>query len=352
MRYKLTIFTLAILTVFIIISGSNRAYCAQGGQAITLTEIAEEAVRAQGQAKVTDDVNRLLSEPHSDSYKDLLNDKANSIYASANNQYTSYAASFMVKDVELTKRDAIIKLTEHGVLTYANPEHDPGVPATEEFENEHEVRLILVKGSWKVIDDKIVNLPRSATPSSSARRTPRPLPTSPLFLRNTTTDIESKSYGFSGTAAANYALQYYQNYNPNYRSFPGDDCTNFVSQAMRAGGWTDVTGQSVATSNWWYNAFTQSATWTAAQNWELFTYNRPRASMASFVSDLRVGDILQADWTSNGTTDHSMVVTSKSGSDIYLTYHSNNVVNRSFSSILADNPNATWYGYLISSSGN
>lgn len=40
---------------------------------------------------------------------------------------------------------------------------------------------------------------------------------------------------YDGQAAANYAMRWYKARNPNYESF-GNDCTNFVSQAMKAGG--------------------------------------------------------------------------------------------------------------------
>lgn len=355
--YMRSKFGLLVVLAFVIVvlasGGLNKAVCAPRDQVRSLlVTIAEEAIRAQGQAKTTDDIGIALSGPHSDSYRDLLLAKSKTDSRPADNPYTEYSATFVVKDVDLDRGGASVRMLEHGALALANPENDPGVPEAEVYEYEHELRFVFEKGVWKLIDDKIVNLPRSAAPDSSLKGIPLPPSTSPLFFRGSSSSPELKSYSFNLASVAYYAQAYVFNYNPYYRSFPGEDCTNFVSQAVRAGGWPDVTGQSVATSNWWYNAFTQSSTWVGAHNWMLFTYNRPRASMAAFVSDLRVGDILQADWMSDGTIDHSMVVTSKSGSEIYLTYHSNDTAGKSFSSIWAQNPNATWYGYLLSSSGN
>ncbi|MDA8206225.1 MAG: amidase domain-containing protein [Thermaerobacter sp.] len=43
------------------------------------------------------------------------------------------------------------------------------------------------------------------------------------------------AYSYNGGAAATYADTYWSNYNSNYPSFI-DDCTNFVSQSLYAGG--------------------------------------------------------------------------------------------------------------------
>lgn len=61
--------------------------------------------------------------------------------------------------------------------------------------------------------------------------------------------------------------------------------------------------------------------------------------------DLQLGDIVQADWApADGTIDHSMVVTKKSGGRIWLTYHSNNALNKYFGDLPS---NARYYGWHI-----
>jgi hypothetical protein len=146
-------------------------------------------------------------------------------------------------------------------------------------------------------------------------------------------------------------LTYWSKYNKSYRSF-SNDCTNFVSQAVRAGGWPQISGWYRSTNYWWYNSLNQTWTWVNAHYWALFTYYRPRANMARYISDMRVGDILEADWNADGDIDHAMVVTGKTSSDIYLTYHSNNTKNKPFRELLAGNKQAKWYGFLLYSSTN
>jgi hypothetical protein len=65
-------------------------------------------------------------------------------------------------------------------------------------------------------------------------------------------------------AMVSYAYQYWNNYNGAFRPYD-NDCTNFISQAMQAGGWTYVgSGMSDRTDNhfWYYGDFTfTSGTW-------------------------------------------------------------------------------------------
>ena len=44
------------------------------------------------------------------------------------------------------------------------------------------------------------------------------------------------AFSYNPSAAVNYALAHCRNYNPAYNSYPGADCSNFVSQCLIAGG--------------------------------------------------------------------------------------------------------------------
>ena len=46
------------------------------------------------------------------------------------------------------------------------------------------------------------------------------------------------AFSYDGNAAVNYALRYCKNYNPSYNKYPGVDCANFVSQCLKAGGFS------------------------------------------------------------------------------------------------------------------
>ena len=149
------------------------------------------------------------------------------------------------------------------------------------------------------------------------------------------------------SAVVAYAYKYWSSYNPAFRSFKSD-CTNFVSQALLSGGWMQINGDRTANSSWWYNWLFQSYTWAGAQNFFNFTKTKNRGYLAGYFSNLSPGDVLQADWERDGSIDHTMIVTKKDYyGNIYLTYHSSNVKDRPIKDILAKNPNAAYYGWML-----
>jgi hypothetical protein len=116
--------------------------------------------------------------------------------------------------------------------------------------------------------------------------------------------IQPDTGGANGTyneaGAANYANQWAKSHNPAYRTFP-DDCTNFVSQAMAAGG----KGQ---TPSWYYNSNGQSGSWINANNLASWLYSDSpnaifetewgpnQAYNAQTPSTIWKGDVLFYEW--------------------------------------------------------
>ncbi len=162
---------------------------------------------------------------------------------------------------------------------------------------------------------------------------------------------------YNGYAARDYALQYAINPNPAYRYFDLD-CTNFVSQALLAGGWTE-TGKYNYASNyaWYYDWGTRpgySNTWTVANNLYYFLSYSYRAypvglAHKPWYNYFSVGDIVQIDYTKDGSWDHSMIVTAISVNDMYMTYHTSNTKDKSLNQIMAEYPNAGFLGWHIKS---
>lgn len=153
------------------------------------------------------------------------------------------------------------------------------------------------------------------------------------------------AYAYNYTAMVNYATRYALNYNPAYRSF-ASDCTNFISQAMYAGGWTMVSGvYYTSNSAWWYNSLNQSYPWAGAHNWYFFATGSHRTYDLASVWMMLLADVLQMDFNRDGRIDHTMIVTIVGSSDLYLTYHSTNTVNRSLRSIIAQYPSSWYYAH-------
>lgn len=163
-----------------------------------------------------------------------------------------------------------------------------------------------------------------------------------------------KASGYNGDAAADYALKYTDKAsvssrispkrNPAYPAYP-NDCTNFASQALRAGGWADDV------PNGWYarppssigfgagaesRPPVQSDTgpaWRMADS--LYRYGKDTSKRLRDADPrtVRRGDLVFADWARaddsyghDGHIDHSMIVTTR-GDEIdhrtmRVTYHS------------------------------
>lgn len=141
---------------------------------------------------------------------------------------------------------------------------------------------------------------------------------------------------YSRTKARDYLNSYAKNPNPNYYYYPrddGGDCTNFISQMLRAGGmYMTAKVSSPDTSSWYYygvNYPNRSSTWTGAHEFrsywgaingvgnkkaramyvftaaELHPYTS--SSYNTFVGACEIGDVIQY-VNASGRTTHSMGV--------------------------------------------
>lgn len=149
-----------------------------------------------------------------------------------------------------------------------------------------------------------------------------------------------------GRAVA-YAYAWAQNKgkkrNPAYPDFGENDCTNFISQAVHAGG-VSLTGEGLCgssnTENEWYsnraswwcpNRFAWTASWVNVSHfWRYQTQSTHNAvywvyeihERDQLRMDALPGDVIQLQRTVGGAKWHSMMVTRKEYGEIYLTYHS------------------------------
>lgn len=200
----------------------------------------------------------------------------------------------------------------------------------------------------------------------SSIRAQTPVPASPALAR--------AIQAYSGSAAAAYATSWANSTNTKYGRF-SNDCTNFVSQAVEAGGWKMEIGSSYCGARkdnevWWFKKdgcdriwpipnVHASHSWGGAENFYQFTRASGRGTKAAQVAELGVGDILQADWDSDGNISHTMIVTKSTPKNTYLTYHTSDHLNEPFwpdgknRGILGRNPNkarggkATYYGWKL-----
>ena len=121
-----------------------------------------------------------------------------------------------------------------------------------------------------------------------------------------------------------------------YGKTAGNDCTNFISQALHNGGWPirDTTFPNRANLNYWdYNMtgpgrFTYS--WSKAEENYRMLDDKAGFSRFSSINDALLADVLYADWNvgnsvyGDGKKDHVMIATRRTTSTPYYSQKSGN----------------------------
>ena len=198
-------------------------------------------------------------------------------------------------------------------------------------------------------------------------------------------NLKPQSRYYNRDAAVNYAKNwwaktnntqypYYANYNnqpitnymndlPSYitgqynirRSW--HDCTNFVSQCLKAGGMQEISSYGIYGlkfknyKNWFYDNSRPSHTWGGAEN--LTEHLKWRFGYTKGWGQLNPGDIVAVDLDKNGIFDHMTIVTKvkktpdSSSADYKLAYHTEdhyNIQEKSLNSIIY---NYDYYCFLI-----
>ncbi len=161
--------------------------------------------------------------------------------------------------------------------------------------------------------------------------------------------------GYNPSAAAAYARKYAEHPNPAYKDFtnPNGDCTNFVSQALLAGGWKMSAPQVIIPGThrepqfWYYNADSPSWTWTGANAWAEFAKDSGRVEKVRYLSDVGLGDIVQWADPADRHKDHTMIVTGMTDNGPLLSYHTSNRLDRPLWEIVKDKPEKTFYAWRV-----
>lgn len=268
--------------------------------------------------------------------------------------YSAGRTQVAVDRVRVGGGRADVEVTETTTLTYKKVRGDE--PRTTGFQARHDVTFAAAgHGHWELTGVKdensgfpAVNQPAPhVAPKTAADDPPQGTPADTSWPA-ASRPKPGRSGGYDYTAMAAYAEKYWNHYNPAYRQFngAGGDCTNFVSQALKAGGWKNAPGTDSDFHHWWYSPSSESWSWVGADDWSWFALSSKRVSNLANVYQLGVGDILQMDFDGDGSKDHSMIVTYRGwGGMPYVTYHSTNTYRRSVASLVASWPDAVYYAY-------
>ncbi|MFI9752234.1 amidase domain-containing protein [Streptomyces collinus] len=275
--------------------------------------------------------------------------------ARAGETYRDASTTVTLNATRVTGRTAKAEVTETTTLTYARTRGN--APKTTGFQARHELTFTADRrGDWRLTGVRdadqgglaVNTLSKPAPVKATAAADTMPKAPRAATTRNPVAAPKTgTTYDYKAMAA--YAEKHWNAYNKDYPDFngrgAGGDCTNFVSQSLKAGGWKHVPGYVYDYTRWFGNADIQSHSFIGVNEWSWFTQNSKRTTPLANVYQLEVGDVLQVDFDKDGSKDHTMIVTYKSGGVPYLTYHSNNTLRRSVASIVASYPNAYYYAY-------
>ncbi|WP_254901168.1 amidase domain-containing protein [Tuberibacillus sp. Marseille-P3662] len=125
--------------------------------------------------------------------------------------------------------------------------------------------------------------------------------------------------GYDRMQVVKYADRWWNTHNPAYQSFDVD-CTNYVSQCLKAGG-APMHGQYNRTKGWWCTDTNWSYSWSVAHalRWYLGSPNNQLGVVTvDRPEELMPGDVVCYDFEGDGRFDHTTIVTEKDANDMPL----------------------------------
>ncbi len=110
--------------------------------------------------------------------------------------------------------------------------------------------------------------------------------------------------------AVQYAERWWNSFNPQYPQFT-DDCTNYISQCLYAGG-IPMWGKPNRSKGWWIEGKSNwSFSWTVAHAFMLMLKAAAWTKEVKNPSQLMIGDIICYDFEGDGRFNHNTIVTGK-----------------------------------------
>lgn len=153
---------------------------------------------------------------------------------------------------------------------------------------------------------------------------------------------------YNRQVAVEYARKWWNSANPAYPTFQVD-CTNFISQCLRAGG-LKMSGYPDRAKGWWIQGRNWSYSWSVAHalRWYLES-SKQLARRVYSIAELKLGDIIFIDFEGDGRMNHSLIVTSFINGEPYVHAHTSNSANRHYlyKDSSAYTPNIQYYFYHI-----
>lgn len=138
---------------------------------------------------------------------------------------------------------------------------------------------------------------------------------------------ELERFYYNRQEAVKYAEYWWNDANPAYHFFEVNDCTNFISQCLRAGG-APMRGFPNRSTGWWYQNDDWSFSWSVAHAFRWYLSGSTKGLQATEVDapeKLQLGDVICYDFEGDGRYDHTTIVVAKNHDNMPLVNaHTNN----------------------------
>ncbi|MEN2767786.1 amidase domain-containing protein [Ornithinibacillus xuwenensis] len=126
-------------------------------------------------------------------------------------------------------------------------------------------------------------------------------------------------FAYDRLAAVQYAERWWNSYNPAYKKFDVD-CTNYISQCLRAGG-APMRGAPNRNQGWWYQGNNWSYSWSVAHSFRWFLSGSTHGLKGTEVDspeELMPGDVICYDFEGDGKWNHTTIVVAKDANGMPL----------------------------------
>ncbi|WP_165242601.1 amidase domain-containing protein [Streptomyces coryli] len=320
-------------------AGENALRVGTTGAAAKTTEAARELAVTEAFAKVRED--RLTARKQ----QKQIADRAGTEFTSAETNVVPAGA------VRADGDTAKLRVEERTSFTYAQGQADPYA-----YRARHDLTFTRDGGQWRLAavhtpDASGLSVPKKLSPAQLDRaeqtadtmRTALAKNAAKRAAANKTrmagggqTTKAAKAAGYDYRAMVDWALRYALEDRDKLPYTPDEnDCTTFVSWALRTGGWEEVSGYYTNDDAWWWKDWCDgewyckpqhSYTFGGAPNFQRFAVNESeRVTNLGNVWDVLLADVVQYDVPNYGEEHepgHTMMVTDFSGTMPLLSYHS------------------------------
>ncbi|WP_077617042.1 amidase domain-containing protein [Bacillus sinesaloumensis] len=131
-------------------------------------------------------------------------------------------------------------------------------------------------------------------------------------MERETTEERNLDFRYNRLAAVQYAERWWNDYNPKYKKF-NDNCTNYISQCLHAGG-APMYGHPNRGKGWWMQNNNWSYSWSVANALRWYLSGSQKGLQAKEVSspkELLLGDVICYDFEGDERFNHNTIVVAK-----------------------------------------